>query len=1360
MTRADNAGATTLEFLSGGNTMGALMRAFDWSTTALGPAEAWPQSLKTSVSTCLNSRFAILIWWGKDLTKLYNDAYVPILGHKHPRALGAPGRQVWPEIWHIIGPMLEGVMERGEATWADNLLLELERDGYQEECYFTFSYSPIRDELGNVAGIFTPVQETTAQVVGERRLRTLRDLAEAARTANAQDTAEVCRAAARVIAANPHDIPCAAIYTFTADGNAELTATACVAGDSNAFPPAVRADSASQWIFGRALTAAAMETVWLSPGAADLPRGAWPVPPLEAVVIPISPSGQRVGFLIAAVSPRKRLDSDYTSFLSMVAGHVSTAIGEARALQEERRRADALAEIDRVKTAFFANVSHEFRTPLTLMLGPLEQVLAKDGMLPEEDRQHIAAAHRNSLRLLKLVNTLLDFSRIEAGRMRASYAPVDLASLTADLASNFRSTMEAAGLRLHVDCEPLPEPVYVDREMWEKIVLNLLSNAFKFTFEGAVRLRLAAGENHAILTVADTGVGIPEAELPHIFERFHRVENVRGRNFEGSGIGLALIEEFVKLHGGTVEVHSRVGEGSTFTVALPFGCGHIPREKLNPSAALDESAATWLEAFKNDAVSWLPEQRAASESRMDQPRGRRARILIADDNADMREYVARILAPAFQIVTVGDGNAAVEDVRRERPDLILADVMMPVLDGFGLVAKIRSDPRTVNIPIILLSARAGEESRMEGMDAGADDYLVKPFSARELVARVGAHLKLAQTRERVEQQARGILDSITDGFLALDRNWRLTEINAEGERLSQVRREDVIGRNHWDVFPAGVGTVVDAEYQRCMRDRVPVDFENFYAPWDTWFHIKAFPAPDGGLAAFYEDITQRKRAELMGEEQRKVLEMIARGCSMDECLSEITEGIGRLRPGVRACILRAEDDGGQLQHIFTAQLPSTFAAAMRGVPLGETLFRKEWKQLCLEHGIHACHATPISGESGFPIASLLLCFPETREPDDWERQIAEFNAYAAGITIARHRAAAALLDSESRFRQLADFMPHLVWTARPDGYIDYYNERWYDFTGCARDVLGNANWPPLIHPQDLQKTLDAYDKAIQSGQPFNIEYRLWDRYEKRWRWFIGKALPICDAQEQIVKWFGSATDIDEQKRVEDDLRRANQDLEQFAYSASHDLQEPLRSIKIYSELLSRRYGEQLDADAQKFISFLRSGATRMENLVRDLLTYTKVTRLDSAPDVSDANEALAVTLSTLANSIAESGAQVVSETMPKLPVAPMHLQQLFQNLIGNAIKYRHPERRPMVRIAAERRQGHWLFSVADNGIGINPEYKESIFGLFKRLHTDDQYSGTGIGLAICQRIVDRYDGRIWVESQPGEGSTFQFILPA
>jgi PAS domain S-box-containing protein len=352
-----------------------------------------------------------------------------------------------------------------------------------------------------------------------------------------------------------------------------------------------------------------------------------------------------------------------------------------------------------------------------------------------------------------------------------------------------------------------------------------------------------------------------------------------------------------------------------------------------------------------------------------------------------------------------------------------------------------------------------------------------------------------------------------------------------------------------------------------------------------------------------------------------------------------------------------------------------------------------------------------------------------------------------------------LMESEARFRQLADSMPQIVWTARADGRVDYYNERWYEFTGFSRVVFGAESWERILHPDDLEKDHETWYAAVHSGRPYNIEYRFWDRRENRWRWFMGRALPARDAAEKILKWFGTCTDIDEQKRVEDQLRRANADLEQFAFSASHDLQEPLRSIKIYSELLRKRYSDKLDGDALKFMEFLCNGATRMETLVRDLLTYTQATAFDEPAEAVDANGALKAALANLSDAIANSGAEITSDPLPSVRVNGTHLQQLFQNLIGNAIKYRSPERPPAVRLEAKQQNGYWVFSIADNGIGIDPNYKENIFGLFKRLHSSDEYSGTGIGLAICQRIVDRYHGRIWVESEPGRGSTFLFILP-
>jgi GAF domain-containing protein/AmiR/NasT family two-component response regulator len=445
----------------------------------------------------------------------------------------------------------------------------------------------------------------------------------------------------------------------------------------------------------------------------------------------------------------------------MLRESVTRSLVSARAYEEERRRAEALAELDRAKTAFFSNVSHEFRTPLTLILGPLEDALAEaEG---GERRDRLELLHRNALRLQKLVNTLLDFSRIEAGRIQASYEPVDLAALTADLASVFRSAVEKAGMRLIVACEPLGGPVYVDRDMYEKVVLNLLSNAFKFTLEGEIEVTLRDAGETAELLVRDTGTGIAEEQLPHIFERFHRVEGARARTHEGTGIGLALVRELVGLHGGTVDVRSEAGRGSTFQVTIPKGKDHLPPERTGgprPLASTALAAGHYLE----EALRWLPDgvpvpttprpapAPAARQAASDE--GPRPRIVWADDNADMREYVVRLLAPHYDVEAVADGEAALAAALRRPPDLMLADVMMPRLDGFGVLRGLRADERLRAVPVILLSARAGEESRVEGMGAGADDYLVKPFSARELLARVDAHLKMARERREGERALR------------------------------------------------------------------------------------------------------------------------------------------------------------------------------------------------------------------------------------------------------------------------------------------------------------------------------------------------------------------------------------------------------------------------------------------------------------------------------------------------------------------------------------------------------------------------------------------------------------------------------
>ncbi|WP_437680823.1 ATP-binding protein [Sorangium sp. So ce131] len=457
-------------------------------------------------------------------------------------------------------------------------------------------------------------------------------------------------------------------------------------------------------------------------------------------------------------------------------GEVVFLIAEGRDVTEQRRlerevarHRDELATLDRLKTEFVANVSHEFRTPLTLILGHVEDALCQpDRALAGEG---LAAVQRSTLRLLRLVNTLLDFSRIEAGRLPTSFEPTDLARLTAELASSFRSLVEGAGLAFVVDCPPLPEPVYVDRAQWEKIMLNLLSNAFKFTFRGQITASLRLRDASVELCVSDTGTGIPADELPRIVERFHRVQGARGRSIEGTGIGLALVQELVRMHGGSLRVSSEVDRGSTFVVSIPRGRAHLPPDRVAPPgepAPRQAAEATAASAGAEvPALLRLPyytpargpgDRPAPPGARAEAPPGPRpgedgGRILVADDNADMRDYLVQLLGRRWRVEATPDGCAALASARARPPDLIVCDVMMPGLDGVELLRELRADPRTCMIPVVLVSARAGEEAVVEGIETGADDYLVKPFSARELLARVTTQLELGRMRRAAAEAA-------------------------------------------------------------------------------------------------------------------------------------------------------------------------------------------------------------------------------------------------------------------------------------------------------------------------------------------------------------------------------------------------------------------------------------------------------------------------------------------------------------------------------------------------------------------------------------------------------------------------------
>jgi PAS domain S-box-containing protein len=1193
------------DWLAGGGKLGRLIREYDWSKTPLGAIDGWPQSLKTSVNLILNSQHPMWLGWGPGATFLYNDAYIQVLSlAKHPWALGKPTAEVWPEIWDICGPLADKVFEKGEASFVDDVRLLMRRADFIEETYYSFSYSPIRDESGKVAGLFCPSTEVTPKVVNARRLSTLSEL-----SANAliQKTTEAaCASVAETLSKNPDDVPFALLYLVDAQTKLAHLEEACgvAPGISELTPESIDlSESATKenrepclWPVAEIVKSGHSRVVSVE-NVEGLPLGIAQQSLKQAIVLPVTSRGEggTVGVLVAGVSPARQLDAEYRTFYELVAGQIATAILNVRAAEEERKRVEALAEIDRAKTTFFSNVSHEFRTPLTLMLGPVEELLSRSHTeLTPAAKNQLELVNRNGSRLLRLVNTLLDFSRIEAGRMQAIYQPTDLSAFTVELASVFRSATEKAGLALELDCTKLSELVFVDRGMWEKIVLNLISNAFKFTFEGTIAVSLKPVGEHVELRVRDTGVGIPAEEISRLFDRFHRIENTRSRTHEGSGIGLALVQELVKLHGGSVRAESVVGEGTTFVVSVPLGSSHLPADRVGGARSL-ASTAMGAAPFVEEALRWLPDHQpkeseppipalgeliptpcppglGAEEATDDRPT-----VLVADDNSDMRQYLIHLLSERYNVRAVADGQAALAAVRERIPALVLSDVMMPNLDGFGLLQELRSDPATRTVPVILLSARAGEESRVEGMEHGADDYLIKPFSARELLARVQTHLEMARIRKQAgealrksEERARSIVDSIADGFMTLDHDWRITFVNPRAEeilaRLSK-NSSNLVGKNYFDEFPGTRGTVFEESYLRVSQGEGMVSFEAFYPPLESWFDVRAYPSRDG-ISIYFLDITERKTAQGLLAAERNVLEQIAIGASLPKILETLARDTeAESTDGMLCSILLFDETNKKLLHGAAPSLPDAYSRAIDGIVIGPCVgscgtaaFERkpifvadiatdplwaDFKDLAAAHGFAACCSTPIISGHGTLLGTAAMYYRHPHNPTAHDRQIIARATQLAAIAIERKEAAEALRHRTAEFETLLNQAPLGVYLVDADFRMREANP-------TALEVFKNI---PHVIGRDFREVLEflwskpyaeellkRFRRTLETGEPYVVPEWAEERQDRKaleyYEWRINR-IPLPEGRFGVVCYF---RDISRQVNARDTIAQSEQRL--------------------------------------------------------------------------------------------------------------------------------------------------------------------------------------------------------------------------
>jgi PAS domain S-box-containing protein len=1404
------------EFLQGGGEMGQRIREYDWSKTSLGPVHTWPQSLRTCIRIMLTSRQPIWIGWGKELIKFYNDPYKAIVKGKHPWALGTPVSIVWKDIWDDIDPLLRLVMEKDQGTYVESQLLIMERNGYPEETYYTFSYTPIPGDDGRTAGVFCANTDDTDKIISERQLRTLTQLGK--RLSECRTADEVVSRTIETLKENPQDFPFA-LFRLIRDRKAHLVSHTELGESSKLVVPVLDLDSSHPLAMSinQALEGRQMQMVENIRNKVGLfPSGFWKASPDKAIVMPIMQSTTKeiYGSLTLGLNPYRLFDEQYSGFFSLVGDQVATAFADVHILEEERKRSEALAEIDRAKTVFFSNISHEFRTPLTLLLGPIEDFLEEPG-LTEDQRIRMNVLYRNTLRMQKLVNTLLDFSRLEAGRVEGRFSRVDIASLTEDLASTFRSAIEKAGMKLVIEKGRINNDVFVDRDMWEKIILNLVSNAFKYSREGTITVSIAEKDDRLVVEVRDTGIGIPSAHLEKIFERFHRIENNQGRSQEGTGIGLALVRELVRLHRGEITVNSEPGIGSTFRVSIPTGFDHLPQEKIESRSDF-KSSSSLSDAFLQEALKWNTPEQALSQH-LHAENGNKLRkptVLLADDNADMREYVSRLLSDQFNVITTVDGEEAYTVIIKEKPALVITDVMMPRLDGFGLVARIREEPTVQNIPVIFLSARAGEEAKVEGLKAGADDYLVKPFPAKELIARVESNIKLATARGEAERKLQNLLRKAPIIIFTMKGDpLRMEMANDEALKVWKRTRERVIGKTLYEIFPETSGTQLEEKYYAVMQSGSRLVEQGSPYPLEV----------EGVTRIHYFDFV----LEPLIDDEGNVEGILTVGTDVTASVLtrkkiEESESYFRRMADTAPAILWLTDTGGNCTYLSESWYETTGQTPAEALGMG-------WLQMTHPEDLENSSRIFLEAnarQEGFEIRYRL------RQKDGRYRWAVDrgrprydatgtFEGYIGVVfdvhtqrlaEIALEKSTEALRINEKRYREIFENTPISIWeedfnpvrerilALKENGITDiraFLQEHPEELNELVRKVIVkdvNQATLQLVEARSKEELKEGLQQIFmehstpafiseletisRGGGHLQYETTIQTRTGKKMEVMIQINFPYDDDYSRVLV---SLVDISarklaesvleekvrkrtaELKELNQVLQSSNEELQQFAHVASHDLKEPLRKIRTFAGRLSMDDDNTLSEKSQTYLQKIHSASERMSTMIDGVLNHSVLNAVEQPIEVVDLKMTIHQIITDLEVPVTRKKAEIVYNELPTIEGSSVLLYQLFYNLINNSLKFSKEDMPPHIGIFSrtlDTELGAFAeITLEDNGIGFDQAYAKKIFDSFSRLNPRDMFEGTGLGLSLCRKIAIRHRGNIEARGTPGKGATFIVTLP-
>lgn len=715
----------------------AMLDAREWESTSLGAASQWPEELRFAVTTVMPSGVPMMIWWGPDLIQIYNEAYVQLLGNKHPASMGQPAEKCWAEAWDSIRPAVHAVLATGHASFDDALPLWIDRHGFTEETHWSLSLSPIRQHgTGVILGLLCATTEKTDDVMTRRRLRSLRVLGE---VSTSQGTVEASDAAMETMTGMDFDIRSAVLYCAEPDGDPEpiaWTASSAVDGPEEALA------RITSMVAECAATGQPREVDDTLRESAERTLGP------DLLCLPVnSRDGALTAALVLELSPHLPFDDQFRTYIDLVVAQFHRIVVDTASYDLEKSQLKKLAEMDQAKSRLFQNISHEFRTPLTMIHGPQQSLLNRAGLnLSDDERADLEAAVRATERLQRLVDGLLEVARGQADRIVTTADATNVPSLTEDGVAMFRAAAEDAGLDLSlVVSEDFPPALLIDRELWMRVLLNLVSNAVKYTAAGSIKVDLCYAQGDVILAVTDTGVGIAEDDLPYIFDRFHQAQTRPVRGDAGSGIGLALVAELLRAVGGAARVESVVGKGTVATVRHPA--------QLTSATPASRSCRTERQlASERHEIDTLTRPIELDDAGTDDDTPGRGRVLVVEDNHDLRKYISRLLRSAGWSVTATDTAEAAQEAI-EGQDVVLSDIMLPGMSGLDLVRWVRTQADVRWTPVLLLTARADTESVVEGLTAGADDFVTKPFDPDELLARVATHMELSLLRKVVMDEA-------------------------------------------------------------------------------------------------------------------------------------------------------------------------------------------------------------------------------------------------------------------------------------------------------------------------------------------------------------------------------------------------------------------------------------------------------------------------------------------------------------------------------------------------------------------------------------------------------------------------------